>query len=99
MDGYVYSVNLFSYTQTSTRNLAVYWVLFLSLAAIGGVKMLLTQLWAGKSQKTVTAISMVLGIAAVLFLALAGETYGVTVAFVLLLIKGMLLFRQIKVLR
>ena len=99
VDGYVYSVNLFSYTQTSTRNLAVYWVLFLSLAAIGGVKMLLTQLWAGKSQKTVTAISMVLGIAAVLFLALAGETYGVTVAFVLLLIKGMLLFRQIKVLR
>ena len=97
VDGYVYSVNLFSYTETTMLNRTVYWALFLALVAVGAVKILLTQLCAGKNQKAVTAISMALSIALVLFLALAGETYAVTVAFVLLLIKGLLLFRQIRV--
>lgn len=98
VDGYVYSVNLFSYTQTTMLNRTVYWALFLSLAAVGAAKMLLTQLHAGKNHSAITAVSMVLSIAAVLFLALAGETYAVAAAFVLLLFKGVLLFRCSKAL-
>lgn len=96
VDGYVYSVNLFSYTETTMLNRTVYWVLFLALVLIGTLKILLMQLRADKDQKAVTAISMALSIAIVFYLAMAGETYAVTVAFLLLLIKGMLLFRQIK---
>lgn len=96
VDGYVYSVNLFSYTETTILNRTVYWALFLALVLIGAVKISLTQLRAGKDQKTVTLVSIVMSIVLVIYLALAGETYAVTVAFLLLLIKGMLLFRQSK---
>ena len=94
---YVYSVNLFSYTETTMLNRTVYWVLFLVLVAIGAVKILLTQLQAAKDQKIVTLVSIAMSIVLVIYLALAGETYAVTVAFLLLLIKAMLLFRQIRV--
>jgi len=96
VDGYVYSVNLFSYTETTILNRTVYWALFLALVLIGAVKISLTQLRAGKDQKTVTLVSMVMSVVLVIYLALAGETYAVTLAFLLLLIKGILLFRQCK---
>ena len=96
VEGYVYSVNLFSYTETTILNRTVYWVLFLALVLIGAVKISLTQLRAGKDQKTVTLVSMVMSVVLVIYLALAGETYAVMLAFLLLLIKGILLFRQCK---
>ena len=96
VEGYVYSVNLFSYTETTMLNRTVYWALFLALVAVGAVKILLTQLRTGKDQKTVTLVSMVISVVLVIYLALARESYAVTLAFLLLLIKGMLLFRQSK---
>jgi len=96
VDDYVYSVNLFSYTETTILNRTVYWALFLALVLIGAVKISLTQLRTGKDQKTVTLVSIAMSIVLVIYLALAGETYAVTVAFLLLLIKGILLFRQSK---
>ena len=96
VEGYVYSVNLFSYTETTILNRTVYWALFLALVLIGAVKISLTQLRAGKDQKTVTLVSMVMSVVLVIYLALAGETYAVMLAFLLLLIKGILLFRQCK---
>ena len=96
VDGYVYSVNLFSYRETTILNRMVYWAIFLSLVLIGAMKLLLVQLRTGKNQKVITSASMVLSIGAVVYLALAGETYAVTVAFILLLNKGMLLFRKSK---
>ena len=41
-----------------------------------------------KSMKVVIAFSMLLGIAAVLFLALTGETYATALAFLLLVLKA-----------
>ena len=90
---HIYSVNLLDYAETSILNLSLYWILFLALVLIGIIKIILVQLKVSKGQKMVTVGSTILSILSVLFLALAGETYAVAVAFILLLIKGILLFK------
>ena len=92
-EGYVASVPLASYAQTAPLNRVLYWCLFLALILTGVLKLLLPR-W--KQQKAVTCLSLSLSIAAVLVLSAAGETYGVTVTFLLLVIKSILLFRQTK---
>ena len=94
VDGYVYSVTLFEYTETSEMNRFVYWFLFLGLIVLGVWKVLLVQIKSGKHQKLIRECSLLVSIAAVIVLALAGETYAVTVVFLLLLIKGVVLFKS-----
>ncbi|MBR0305809.1 MAG: helix-turn-helix domain-containing protein [Lachnospiraceae bacterium] len=94
VDGYVYSVNLFEYTETSEMNRFVYWFLFLGLIVLGVWKVLLVQIKSGKHQKLIRECSLLVSIAAVIVLALAGETYAVTVVFLLLMIKGVVLFKS-----
>lgn len=96
VNGYVHSVNLFAYTETTVLNRTVCWTMFLALVFIGVLKLLLVQFKAGKTQKAVTCCSMALGSSTVIFLALAGEPYAVTLVFLLLLFKGALLFKYIK---
>ncbi|MDY5986008.1 helix-turn-helix domain-containing protein [Sporofaciens sp. SGI.106] len=96
VDGYVFSVNLFSYTETTSFNRLVYWIMFVALIVIGVVKILLTQLKIEKGHKIMTGSSMGLSILTVLFLAMATEPYAITVAFLLLIIKGVLLLKYIK---
>lgn len=96
IDNYIFSVNLFEYTETSEFNLAVYWIMFILLILTGIFKLLLTHFRIGKLQKSLTACSVIINILAVIILALAGETYPVTVAFLLLLAKGFLFIRQTK---
>ena len=93
IDDYIYSVNLFNYTQTAVYNLVIMWSFYLALILIGISKILLTQLNIEKGQKVITNISLVLGILAVLYLALTRDAYAITVVFVLLIIKVMLLFK------
>ena len=90
VDGFVYSVNLFQYAETSEFNRLIYWGLFLGLVVLGIIKLIITQLGAGKGQKTVTCTSMAAGMAAVIFLALAREAYAVTAAFLLMALKAVL---------
>ena len=90
VEGFVYSVNLFQYVETSEFNRLIYWGLFLGLVVLGIIKLVITQLGAGKGQKTVTCTSMAAGMAAVIFLALAREAYAVTAAFLLLVLKAVL---------
>ena len=94
VDGYVYAVNLFEYLETSAMNRFVYWFLFLGLIVLGVWKVLLVQIKSGKHQKLIRECSLLVSIAAVIVLALAGETYAVTVVFLLLLIKGVVLFKS-----
>lgn len=94
INGYIYSVNLFAYTQSSYSIRMVYWCMFLSLIVIGAAKILLTQFKIEKGQKMVTIISLILSILAVLFLAMSREPYAVTIVFLLLILKGMILFRE-----
>ena len=49
-----------------------------------------------KGQKLLTVISMGLSILTVLFLAMTRDVYAITVAFLLLIIKGILLLKHIK---
>lgn len=93
VEGYVYAVNLFAYTEVSAFNLSVYWALFASIVLLGVLQIVLTQLKTEKHQRKITTFSMALSIAAVCFLGLAGETYAVTFTFLMLVIKAALLFK------
>ena len=95
-DGFVFSVNLFVYTQTTAFNRAVYWILYLALAAAGAVKVLLLSCKVKKGQRILTAVSMALSAFTVLFLAMTREAYATTLAFLLFLIKGILLLKSRK---
>lgn len=96
VNGYIYSVNLFGYADGNMFIIRIYWVLFISLTITGIVKILMVYFRFEKGKKAVTAISAGLSIIAVLFLAMAREPYAVTVTFLLLLIKGILLYKQAK---
>lgn len=95
VDGYVYAVNLFAYTETTAFNRMVYWIMFSGLVAVGGLNLLFTYFHSGKD-KIMTACSVGISILTVIILALAGETYAILVTFLFLLIKGALLLTSIK---
>ena len=95
-DGYIGSVNLFAYTETARMNRGVYWVLFALLCCVGIGKMVLTYGKIEKGHKLLTGCSLILGICAVLWLGMAREAYAVTLAFLLLLMKGILLMKRVK---
>lgn len=96
VSGYVYSVNLFGYVDSNAFMIRIYWALFISLTITGIVKILMVYFKYEKGKKAVTFISVGLSIIAVLFLAMAREPYAITVTFLLLLIKGILLYEQTK---
>lgn len=96
VDGYVYSVNLFAYGEMAPVNKMVYWGMYFSLAGVGLIKILLTKYGDETKNKKLTEISMGLSILTVLFLAMTREAYAVTVVFLLLLIKEMLLLKCAK---
>jgi len=96
VDGYIYSVNLFTYIETTPFNLLIYWIMFICLISAGIVKILLTKLRIEKSNKIITGISIGISILTVLFLAMGREAYAVTVTFVLFVIKGGLLLKYVK---
>lgn len=93
VDTFVYSVSLFSYTEITSGFRWIYWILFCSLTCAGLIKIWLTKFKIGKYHKLMTEISLLLNIVMVFVLALARETYAIAVGFLLLVIKGMLLFK------
>ena len=97
VNGYIYSVNLLGYVDSNTFIIRIYWALFISLTITGIVKILMVYFKFEKGKKAVAFISVGLSIIAVLFLAMAREPYAITVTFLLLLIKGILLYKQAKV--
>ena len=96
INGFVYSVNLFSYTQITSLNRILYWSIFISLIIVGVLKLLLTKVEMERYNRIVAGISMSLSVLAILLLAMARESYAVVVSVLLLLIKGCLLFKYAK---
>ena len=94
VDGYVYSVNLWDYTETAAYNRAVYWGVCAVLVLCGIWKILRTCLKPEKSGKFAMAFSFVVSVAGVLYLVLAREAYAATVAILLMLVKGLLMHRS-----
>ena len=92
--GYIASVNLFDYTDTSVFNRIVYWGLLFLLTGIGIAEITVTQLKIEKISRMVIIFSMILSIAAVLFLALTGETYATALVFLLLVLKEGLYMKE-----
>ena len=88
----VYSVNLFSYAETSDLNLTAYWFMFLSLIAAGAAKLVMVYLKKISVQKTITIWSSLINILTVIVLAGAGETYAVVISFLILMIKIIMIF-------
>ena len=93
-EGFVYSVSLPAYTQTSTLNRWVYWILFSALILAGTFKILLAHRKTDRPQRIVTVCSLLLSIGAVLLLSLGGQTYAVALTFLLLILKSALLFKK-----
>ncbi len=93
---YINSVNLFAYTDASPWIKAVCWTIFTLLIVLGVLKTAFTKLEAQKHNKVITVISMLLGCFAVLFFALTRQAYVVILAFLLLAVKVLLLFRYQK---
>ena len=96
VNGYIYSVNLFEYKITTVLNRLVFWILFIALIVIGLIKIVLTRLKVLKGNRIITWCSVVMSIFTILFLAMAGEPYAITAAFLLFIIKGVLIFKYLK---
>ena len=96
IEGFVYSVSLLSYTETSKINIAVYWVLFALLVLSGAVKLIFAKLKAEKCSKASAYVSLVISMVTVLFLALTREAYALVVVFLLFVIKVTVFINQIK---
>ena len=93
VEGYVYSVNLIEYTEISVLQRGIYWGMFIGLIVAGIVKILFDRIKIKRGNKLITELSILLNVVVVLFLAIAREPYGVTVAFVLLVMKGILVVK------
>ena len=93
VEGYVYSVNLIEYTEISALQRGIYLGMFIGLIVAGIVKILFNRIKIKRGNKLITELSILLNVVVVLFLAIAREPYGVTVAFVLLVMKGILVVK------
>ena len=97
LDGFVYSVNLFAYIQTTSLNRSLYWVMIVFLVVIGFIKLILIKLDMQRYNKVATKVSMSISILSVLIFAITRESYAVAVVFLLLVMKGILLLKCAKV--
>ena len=96
VEGYVYSVNLLEYVETSLVNRCIYWILFGLLILMGVIKILLNKEQNLKKHQLLTYASIGIGVFSVLYLAMSREAYAASMAFVLLVIKGLLFHQQTK---
>ena len=96
VNGYIYSVNLFEYVDNNKWIITIYWIMFITLTIIGIVKILMVYFKFEKGKKVITALSIGCSVIDVLFLAMMKEPYAIIVAFLLLLIKSGLLYKQAK---
>ena len=96
LEGHIYSVNLFSYTGITNWIRMSYGGLYSGLIIAGIGKLIFLKLKKEKGHKLITDFSIGIHILTVLFLGGAREAYATTVAFLLLVGKGILLFKSSK---
>ena len=96
VNDFIYSVNLFTYTDISEINQILYWSTFILLTLIGIIRIILNQIKTEKGQKLTAIISIIVNILIIFVLALARESYAVITAFLILLIKGLLIIYERK---
>ena len=89
LEGRIFSVNLFQYIESLSVIRIVYWILYLSLFVIGLINLIDVKFQLEKKKTILIELSMGLNILLVLVLAITRAAYATTVAFLLLVIKGM----------
>ena len=94
VNDFVYSVSLFSHSDLTPVNRTAYWTVFILLILFGAVKVILNQVKIEKGQNILTNISIVVNIAIVLILAMTKQAYAIVIAFLLLVIKSILLIKN-----
>lgn len=94
VNGFVISVNLLKYTEISLWIRWIQWGLLIALLLIGGVKIFLNQKHIEKGQNVLTNFSMILSIVMILFLTMKRTPYAVTMGFLLLVVKTIVLFKK-----
>jgi len=87
VEGIIYSVNLFEYSEATAFNRIMYFVLFISLILIGIIKTLSTLMEKNKVQSIFTKVSIIVSVITILFTILARNPYPSVLAFILLMIK------------
>ena len=96
VEGFVYSVSLFDYTEASVLNKSLCWTGIILLLFFGLLKVIITKLNYHKGGKILTEASLLVNILFVLFLGLTREAYAVIVAILLLVTKGLILLKHTK---
>ena len=96
IDGFVYSVNLWNYSETAVYNRMVYWSVFMLQILIGIGKLLQNKLKVTIRKQVLTWSSAALSIIAILYLVLAREVYAAVVAILLMLMKSFLIYVSVK---
>ena len=94
IDGVYFAVSLPDYVQAGSLKCVLYWTLFVLMMIIGAVKILLTRLRQEKGSRIITAISVIVGITAVLLLAMGREAYGVSMLFLMIVAKGIVIYKM-----
>ena len=93
-DGFVYSVSLPDYVQVSQMNLRLFWIAAAGTFLTGALRLALIKLKSEKIRGGLTALSVALSVFSVLVYGLSAESYALVISFLLLLIKGMALFKM-----
>ncbi|NCB91639.1 MAG: XRE family transcriptional regulator [Clostridia bacterium] len=97
IEGYIYSVNLISFSATTPLNLLIYWVIYISLIVIGIMKLLFIHFQKAVGENRITKISVGLSIVSMIFLIAAREPYATTLVFLFLVVKVVLLLKKAKI--
>lgn len=91
--GYVYSVNLWTYSQIAFYNKAIYWVLFIVLFLCGFSGLIETYLKDKRTDLSIK-ISLFLSIVTVLYLSISTEAYATTLATLMMIAKFLLALKM-----
>ena len=90
----VIPVNLISYTDRARPVIAAYWILIILTMLTGAVKVFLCRMEQEKYRRYTTGLSIMLGVITVIVMAMTRQPYGVTVVFLLFVIKAALIWRK-----
>ena len=93
INDYIYSVNLYHYTQISTLNRSIYWLLFIALILCGIFNLLMIYMKNKKHNSIIHQISVFINILTLICLVIAKEVYSSLLLILILLIKGVSLLK------
>ena len=90
VNGYVASVNLLNYIETSIINRILYWILITLVIIVGSINTLSSKY---NKNKILSYISIVITIITIFLFAVTKESYALIIALLMLIAKGLIVFK------